>query len=663
MAEMVAVTIAIGSEHESLAEIAAERMRCHTGLPVKILGADDLARTEWSHPTQLKFRLFDLVAAENILFFDADVFCQRPWNPREFADRKEWVAVRGWWFDPWVQRFGGVYGFGDDVFNVGFFICNRTHHLSVLRLAESVQRVRSNYHGLASLDELALNTARAALGIPVHFLDRRFNWIQHGRGHLSDLADVVLAHACDAQLRQRFLCSFGVAPSIGQASCAATEFNEATYIYDRIGYDERPMTFRSDGTIGKGGGDAERFWFVRPDAGEPTLTIGSVYDETCALTKHSDGIWRGRWNDYERMPIRLIRHRAQVLIDLLTRLRGRTADLIGAEVGVCTGETSELLLKGLPNLHLFLVDPWRTPTPGTDYWKTGAGDSTMTQSMFDDVLERAAIRTAFAAHRRTIVLCESAEAAAFLPAELDFVFIDGDHSYSGVMRDLETCWPRVAKSGVLTGHDYGNPNFPDVKRAVDEFAASHGLSVRQGSDSVWFYDNVVVETDTKLPRSRLDTPAQNEALFVEPQKPDTRQKAMRELNPCCQHDEPNPSTTGFVLNEKVTDCTCQEPGWCERHRCFKPDFLFELCRRRRDFFDRWEQGQGIGQSESSVAPPKPRTDCQHLGEMIDEVPCQTCQGSVRLKVFVCTLHFRCTQGRVHGDFACCATCSDYCSVS
>ena len=491
MTEMVAVTIAIGSEHEALAELAAERMRCHTGLPVQILTAADLATTGWSHPTQLKFRLFDLVAAENILFFDADVFCLRPWNPREFADRKEWGAVRGWWFDPWVQRFGGVYGFGEDVFNVGFFICNRTHHLGVLRLAESIQRVRANYHGLTSFDELAINTARAALHVPVHFLDRRFNWIQFGRGDLCEKTDVVLAHACDADLRQNFLRQWHTwdqRQTRGQIANTATEFADATYIYHRIGYDERPMAFRSDGTIGSGSGGAEQFWFVHHDTGEPTLTIGSVYDETCTLTKHSDGIWRGRWSAYEQMPIRLIRHRAQVLIDLLTEHFGRTADLVGAEVGVCTGETSELLLRGLPNLHLYLVDPWREPVPGTDYWKTRAGDSTMTQGMFDDVLERTALRTAFAAHRRAIVPCESTEAAALIPNGLDFVFVDGDHSYSGVMQDLQTWWPRVAESGILTGHDYGNPNFPDVKRAVDEFAAKHGLSVRVGADSVWFYE-------------------------------------------------------------------------------------------------------------------------------------------------------------------------------
>lgn len=506
MPDMVAVTIAIGSEHEALAALSAERLRRQTGLPVQILTTKDLEQTTWSHPTQLKFRLFDLVPAENILFFDADVFCLRSWNPLEFADRQEWVAVRGWWFDPWVQRFGGVYGFGEDIFNVGFFIANRTHHQQMLRLAESIQRVRSNYHGLTSLDELAFNTARAALHVPVHFLDRRFNWIQFGRGNLCEKTDVVLAHACDADLRQTFLKqshAWDRRPTQAQIANTATEFADATYIYDRIGYDERPMTFRSDGTIGNGSGGAEQFWSVHQDAGEPTLTIGSVCEETCTLTKHSDGIWRGRWSAYERMPIRLIRHRAQVLIDLLTKNFGRTADLVGAEVGVCTGETSELLLRGLPNLHLYLVDPWREPVPGTDYWKTGAGDSTMTQGMFDGVLERTAARTAFAAHRRTIVPCESAEAAAFVPDDLDFVFIDGDHSFSGVMQDLETWWPRVAETGILTGHDYGNPNFPDVKLAVDEFAAMHSLSVRIGADSVWFYEPIPARSEsTRLGSAR-----------------------------------------------------------------------------------------------------------------------------------------------------------------
>lgn len=53
-------------------------------------------------------------------------------------------------------------------------------------------------------------------------------------------------------------------------------------------------------------------------------------------------------------------------------------------------------------------------------------------------------------------------------AEFDMCYIDGDHSYDAVMRDITLCRPLVKLNGVIAGHDYGHPEEPDVERAVDD---------------------------------------------------------------------------------------------------------------------------------------------------------------------------------------------------
>jgi cephalosporin hydroxylase len=53
---------------------------------------------------------------------------------------------------------------------------------------------------------------------------------------------------------------------------------------------------------------------------------------------------------------------------------------------------------------------------------------------------------------------------------LDFVFVDGDHTYEGVWSDLENWFPKLKVGGSIVGHDYGNGNFPGLKRAADEFS-------------------------------------------------------------------------------------------------------------------------------------------------------------------------------------------------
>ena len=76
--------------------------------------------------------------------------------------------------------------------------------------------------------------------------------------------------------------------------------------YYRIGSDERTLELRPDGTVGDGGGDLERRWRMSEHRGEPVLTISSDELDTCALRLDPDGVWRGRWMAFERMPVELV---------------------------------------------------------------------------------------------------------------------------------------------------------------------------------------------------------------------------------------------------------------------------------------------------------------------------------------------------------------------
>ena len=39
-------------------------------------------------------------------------------------------------------------------------------------------------------------------------------------------------------------------------------------------------------------------------------------------------------------------------------------------------------------------------------------------------------------------------------ASLDFVFLDGDHSYDGLKKDIIAWLPKVKKGGIICGHDF-----------------------------------------------------------------------------------------------------------------------------------------------------------------------------------------------------------------
>lgn len=71
------------------------------------------------------------------------------------------------------------------------------------------------------------------------------------------------------------------------------------------------------------------------------------------------------------------------------------------------------------------------------------------------------------------------EAAKYWTEPIDFLYVDADHGYHGVMADLEAWVPHVKSGGLIVGDDYGNTIYPDVKEAWDEFELMHSLDLRR----------------------------------------------------------------------------------------------------------------------------------------------------------------------------------------
>jgi len=69
---------------------------------------------------------------------------------------------------------------------------------------------------------------------------------------------------------------------------------------------------------------------------------------------------------------------------------------------------------------------------------------------------------------------EGLQAVAAAGLTPDLIFVDADHSYDAVCADLETS-RKLFPEAVLTGDDFSDP---DVRRAVEEFARTHGLQLQ-----------------------------------------------------------------------------------------------------------------------------------------------------------------------------------------
>ena len=213
------------------------------------------------------------------------------------------------------------------------------------------------------------------------------------------------------------------------------------------------------------------------DAAELLTSIGAV------ITIHGDGLLPYMARSCLKKVVSPEIERAE---SILEHLEGMT-DPEGVEVGVFTGALSKLLLKR-EDLKLHMVDPWVESDPNSEYAKTdfhGKLSEAQQQKCFLMTVDA----TAFAGKRASIIRNDSMTAAnQFRPGSLDFVFLDADHTYNAVRNDLAAWVNKLKPGGVLCGHDYDHPQFPEwgVKRAVDEFCALHGYKLELGKNYTWF---------------------------------------------------------------------------------------------------------------------------------------------------------------------------------
>ena len=151
---------------------------------------------------------------------------------------------------------------------------------------------------------------------------------------------------------------------------------------------------------------------------------------------------------------------------------------IGVEIGVWRGDSSALFLQRASHLHL--VDPWSVvPYQGGGYQEyldrytkiVGAPNPEMFQRFYDGVYQD--VRQRFEGQAVTIHRCTSVEFFAGFKDMVDWVYIDGLHTFDGCFNDLLGALAIIKKGGSVFGDDYGNKE--GVTRAVDQFEKHSGL--------------------------------------------------------------------------------------------------------------------------------------------------------------------------------------------
>jgi predicted O-methyltransferase YrrM len=161
------------------------------------------------------------------------------------------------------------------------------------------------------------------------------------------------------------------------------------------------------------------------------------------------------------------------LIDLINDLKIPIETMV--EVGSYQGESTVIFAEQIKTLKkLYAVDPWKNGY--------STGDICSDEYPMDVVESNFDIR--IKNYPQIIKQKTTSEefASQIEDGSLDFVYIDGDHSYESCKKDIETWLPKVKKGGVIAGHDYLAACFLGVVTAVNE---TFGTPDKNYEDTSW----------------------------------------------------------------------------------------------------------------------------------------------------------------------------------
>lgn len=153
--------------------------------------------------------------------------------------------------------------------------------------------------------------------------------------------------------------------------------------------------------------------------------------------------------------------------------------VIGVELGVWYGINMGHLLEECRNIRTLIgVDPY---IPYQD-WNRYIDQSLMDQAYNStcNVVEKSYGRAAL--FKET-----SLEASKrFQNNYLDFIFIDGDHSYERCYEDLNLWYEKVKPGGLFSGHDF---SLPGVNKALHQFRTERNIKgfFKVIPNDVWYW--------------------------------------------------------------------------------------------------------------------------------------------------------------------------------
>ena len=152
--------------------------------------------------------------------------------------------------------------------------------------------------------------------------------------------------------------------------------------------------------------------------------------------------------------------------------------LIGVEIGVETGFHAKNLLDTIDNISkLYLIDPYEEYQD--DRILRSYSSVKPSYLKFKENLK------SFPKDKSIFIKKKSLDALDEIPDEINFVYIDGNHSYDIVKAEIESYYKKLRIGGLLGGDEWNYSRFPGVSKAINEFIKKNQLELQTESYKVF----------------------------------------------------------------------------------------------------------------------------------------------------------------------------------
>ena len=168
----------------------------------------------------------------------------------------------------------------------------------------------------------------------------------------------------------------------------------------------------------------------------------------------------------QKLNIRIIKLRPRSTV-LFAKEHFKDKKITAIEIGICQGTHSKQILNNLNIEHLYLIDPFEQYEGYTDYDNLN-NDFKICENKLKKY------------KNKSFIFKYSDDALNDVPI-VDYIYIDGNHTYPFVKKDIENYYEKVKEGGILCGHDY-HENFKGLIKAVHEHFGND-FEVHKGS--IW----------------------------------------------------------------------------------------------------------------------------------------------------------------------------------